>query len=133
MDRRVFLKLTGLVAAASAFDAVPAAAAAEPSHLAPSAPIRDLGVAIGPSVARLRVREAGTYQIVGTVRLEAPVVEISGITNAQQISWSGTRGSESPLASFSSFETYASSGLTPAIHVRGGRLESISMVPVDDQ
>jgi hypothetical protein len=132
MDRRVFLKLTGVVAAASAFEALPVSAA-EPSRTASTESFRDLGAANRPSVARLRVREAGTYQISGTVRLDAPVVEISGITNAQQISWSGAGGSASPLASFSSFETYASSGMTPEIQVRGGRLESISIVPVDYQ
>ena len=132
MDRRVFLKLTGFVAAASAFEAVPVSAA-DLSLAAPTEAIRDLGAASRPSVTRLRVGEAGTYQISGTVRLDAPHVEISGITNAQQISWSGAADSASPLASFSSFETYASAGLTPEIQVRGGRLESISIVPVSDQ
>ncbi len=130
MDRRVFLKLTGFVAAASAFDALPAAAAELPVSTS-SAPVRDLGAASRPSVARLRVREAGTYMISGTVRLDAPVVEISGITNSQQITWSGS--GESPLASFTSFERYASPGLTPAIEVRGGRLESVSITPVEYQ
>lgn len=132
MDRRVFLKLTGFVAAASAFEAVPVAAA-DLSLTAPVESFRDLGAASSPSVTRLRVHAAGTYQITGTVRLEAPIVEISGITNAQQISWSGAGAATSPLSSFSSFETYASSGLTPEIQVRGGRLESISIVPVEYQ
>src|SRR5262245_49596497 len=104
MDRRVFLKLTGLIAAASAFEALPVSAAS-PIETAPVAePARALVPATGPSVARLRVGEAGTYQITGTVRLESPLVEISGITNSQQISWSGA---ERPLASFTSFEQYA--------------------------
>ena len=131
MDRRRFLietgvKVTGLVAAAHAFDALPVAAAG-PTASASAEPVRDLGAASRPSVARLRVREAGLYQISGTVRLEAPTVEISGITNSQQITWSGV---ERPLASFTSFEQYASPGLTPEIQVRGGRLESVSITPV---
>ena len=129
MDRRVFLKLTGLVAAASAFEALPVAAA-ESAYSASTEAVRDLGAASRPSVARLRVHEAGLYQISGTVRLDAPTVEISGITNSQQISWSGAAGSASPLASFSSFEQYAGPGLTPEIQVFGGRLESVSIVPV---
>ena len=130
MDRRVFLKVTGFVAAASAFDALPVAAA-EPPASASAEPVRDLGAASRPSVARLRVREAGLYQISGTVRLDAPTVEISGITNSQQITWSGS--GDSPLASFTSFERYASTGLTPEIQVRGGRLESVSITPVEYQ
>jgi hypothetical protein len=137
MDRRRFLietsvKVTGLVAAASAFEALPVAAAG-PSYAAPAEPVRDLGAATRPSVARLRVHEAGTYQISGLVRLDAPLVEISGISNSQQISWSGSGGSESPLASFTSFETFTGPGLTPEIRVLGGRLESVSITPVEYQ
>ena len=128
MDRRVFLKLTGFVAAASAFDAMPVAAAELPASVAP---VRDLGAASRPSVARLRVQNAGTYMISGTVRFDGPVVEISGITNSQQITWSG--GDMSPLASFTSFERYATAGLTPEIQVRGGRLESVSITPMEYQ
>jgi hypothetical protein len=132
MDRRVFLKVTGLIAAASAFDALPVAAAG-PSYVEPTEGVRHL---VGPaaiSTARLRVGEAGTYRISGLVRLDAPVVEISGIANTQQISWSAMEGLASPVASFSSFETYAGAGLTPEIVVRGGRLESLSIVPMDYQ
>ena len=139
MDRRRFLVRTGLtltgLAATRAFEALPAAAAG-PSYAVPAEPVRDLSAATRPSVARLRVREVGTYQISGVVRLDSPLVEISGITNAQQISWSGTRGSESPLASFTSFETYASPGLTPEIQVRGGQtgvdLDGADGLPVTD-
>ena len=139
MDRRRFLidtglKVTGLVVAASAFDALPVAAAG-PSVAAPAPaePVRDLGAATRPSVARLSVREPGGYRISGLVRLHAPVVEISGITNSQQISWSGAAGSESPLVSFSSFEQYTSPGLTPEIRVRGGQLESVSITRIEYQ
>ena len=137
MDRRRFLietgvKLTGLAAAVSAFEALPVAAA-ELGSAAPSASARSLVPATRPSVARLRVREAGSYQISGYVRLGAPLVEISGISNSQQLSWTGAAGSEGPLVSFSSFETFTGPGLTPEIQVRGGRLESVSIVPVDYQ
>lgn len=130
MDRRVFLKLTGLLAAASAFEALPVSAAG-PLETAPAAePARSLTPATLPSVARLRVGEAGTYQITGTVRLEASQVEISGITNSQQISWAGAE-SACPLATFTSFEQYAGPGLTPEIRVSGGQIESLSIVRVD--
>jgi len=129
MDRRVFLKLTGLLAAASALEALPVAAS--PLETAPTAaPARALVPATSPSVARLRVGEAGTYQITGTVRLEAAQVAISGITNSQQISWAGAEA-ERPLATFTSFEQYAGPGQTPEIRVSGGQIESLSIVRVD--
>lgn len=130
MDRRVFLKLTGMLAAASAFEALPVSAAG-PLETAPAVePVRSLIPATMPSIARLRVAEAGTYQITGTIRLEAPQVKISGVTNSQQISWSGA-GAERPLASFTSFEQYAGPGLTPEIRVSGGQIESLSIVRID--
>ena len=136
MDRRRFLMNTGLtltgLAAARAFDAMPVAAA-EIAATTSAEPVRDLGAAMRPSVARLRVREPGSYRIDGVVRLDAPQVQISGITNSQQITWPGANGSDSMLVSFSSFETYATAGLTPAIQVRGGRLESVSMTLVEYQ
>lgn len=129
MDRRVFLKLTGMLAAASAFEALPVSAAS-PLETAPAVgPARSIVPATSVSVARLRVAEAGTYQITGTVRLEAPQVAISGITNSQQISWAGAGR---PVATFSSFEEYAGPGLTPEIRISGGQIESLSIVRVDD-
>jgi hypothetical protein len=132
MDRRVFLKLTGLLAAASAFEALPVAAS--PLETAPTAASAQAAIpaassAASPSVARLRVGEAGTYQITGTVRLEASTVEISGVTNSQQMSWSGL--GEAPVVSFSSFEQYAGPGLTPEIRVSGGQIESLSIVRLE--
>ena len=130
MDRRVFLKLTGLLAAASAFEALPVAAS--PLETAPAtAPVRDLVSPARPSVARLRVAEAGTYQITGTVRLGAPLVEISGLANSHQISWSGSPDAERPVTTFTSFEQYAGPGLTPEIRVSGGQIESLSIVRLD--
>jgi len=130
MDRRDFLKLTGLVAAAGALQAPPVAAAAragavlgEPAHAVELAPV--------PSVARLTVREPGTYRISGRVRLLEPRVEIRGIAHTQSISWSGTDWPERPVADFTTVEHFDQPGLTPAIHVRGGQLETLALHPVD--
>ena len=128
MDRRGFLKLTGLIAAASALDVVPVAAS--PSQAAPAESSRGLGSMTAPTVTRLAIREPGLYQLSGLVRLEAPLVEIGGISNAQQISWSGAEASEPRVASFVSFEQVDRWGAAPSISVRGGRLESLSVVPV---
>ena len=129
MDRRGFLKLTGLIAAASALDVVPVAAA-PPPHAALIESTRGLGGVTASTVTRLAIDEPGLYQVAGLVRLEAPLVEISGIANAQQISWSGAEGAESRLASFVSFEQYDGSGTAPDVRVRGGRLESLTVAPV---
>ena len=132
MDRRGFLKLTGLIAAASALDSaldvVPVAAS--PLRAAPVEAPRGLGAMAAPTVTRLAIREPGLYQVSGLVRLEAPLVEIGGIANAQQISWSGAEGSEPRVASFVSFEQVDRWGAAPSISVRGGRLESLSVTPV---
>src|SRR4051794_10519456 len=126
MDRRVFLKVTGLVAIATAFDALPVAAA-EPARVMPAGTVRDLMPATRPLVSRVRITEPGTYRISGTVRPDAALVEISGIANSQQVSWSGPEGTVPPLASFTSFEQFDGPGLTPEIQIRGGRLESLSV------
>jgi len=108
IDRRLFLKLTGVAAAAGALGSVPRVAFADAGQ----------------------TRAPGLYQISGRVRLEEPVVSISGITNAQQISW--TAGSLStPVASFSSFEQFDRPWRMPDIQVSGGRLESVQVLPLD--
>jgi hypothetical protein len=108
IDRRLFLKMTGVVAASSALGTLS------------SGPPRQIG----------QLRPPGSYQITGRVRLDEPIVSISGITNAQQISW--TPGSLStPVAAFSSFERFDSPWRMPAIHVSGGRLETVQVVPLD--
>lgn len=133
MDRRLFLKLTGMVAAAGAFDALPVAPAAaamlEPA--AAAAPVRDLVAVPRLTVTRLAMREAGDYRVSGMVRLEAPTVEISGIANSQQITWAQGSGQPAMVVSFTSFEHYDGRGLAPEIIVSGGRLESLSVEPVD--
>jgi hypothetical protein len=131
MDRRVFLKLTGLVAAASALDALPVAAASSPHAPSAADRSRDLAGAAASPVSRLAIREPGTYRISGLVRLQEPLVEISGITNSQMISWSRVEGSKPPVASFMSFERFDAPGMTPDIQVRGGHLEALAVVPMD--
>jgi len=109
MDRRLFLKLTGFVAAAGALPVLPVAAqSAQPALQAP-----------------------GAYQITGRVLLQAPMVEISGVTNAQQISWSNSDGARSPVAGFTSFEYFDKPWRMPEIRVNGGLLEALSVVPID--
>jgi hypothetical protein len=130
MDRRVFLKLTGLVAAASALEALPVAAARRPdAALAEGAFAR--APASASSGTRLTVREPGTYRITGLVRLVEPRAEIRGITHPQSISWSNLQGSEHPVAGFTTFEHFERPGTTPAIHIYGGHLEAIAIQPVD--
>jgi hypothetical protein len=113
MDRRMFLKLTGFAAAASALDASPIAA----QTLTGAAVQSDDGLL-----------PAGLYQLSGRVRLESPVIEITGITNTQQISWSGV-GTRS--ASFSSYEEFSAPWRMPEVKVAGGRLESLAVVPIN--
>ena len=69
VDRRLFLKLTGLVAAASALRALPVWAERRPEAAAAER-ADDLELASLPSVARLTIGEPGTYRISGRVRLE---------------------------------------------------------------
>jgi hypothetical protein len=112
MDRRLFLKLTAAAAAAGALQpALPVAARALP----------------GPAVEPLRA--PGTYRISGRVRLREPLVEISGITNAQQITWSGAAAAG--WASFSSFEHFDEPWRLPRIRVRGGQLGAVAVVPIE--
>ena len=130
MDRRVFLKLTGLVAAASALEALPVAAEHRPDAVL-AEPTRNVEMGFRSSGARLSIREPGTYRVSGLVRLHDPLVEISGITNTQSISRSEVEGSELPVASFTTFEHFDRPGITPDIRVRGGQLEALAVVPVD--
>jgi hypothetical protein len=105
MDRRLFLKLTGVAAVAGAFDVLPVAAQSAPPAL----------------------QAPGMYQFTGRVRLQEPVVEISGLTNAQQISWSHV----SPVAGFTSVEYFDKPWLMPRIRVSGGQLQEVMVVPID--
>jgi len=124
IERRFFLKLTGCLVAGSALEALPVLARA----YADDAP----GV-VGTAVVEAPppiLQAPGTYRITGRVRLQEPLVEISGITNAQQISWSAG-AIRSPVASFTSFEHFDQAWQMPEIRVRGGQLEALTVVPLD--
>jgi hypothetical protein len=73
----------------------------------------------------------GMYQFTGRVSLHEPVVSITGITNAQQISWAGAGSVRAPSASFSSFEFFSQPWRMPDVRVSGGRLEALAVTPVD--
>ena len=119
MNRRFFLKVTGFAAAAGAlFEVSPVAAQS-------FSPQRDDGTPVPATYA------PGTYQISGRVRLFEPNVEISGVTNAQQISWSDDSRDGPRLAGFTSFETFDGPWRLPALRVRGGHLESVAVVPIN--
>jgi hypothetical protein len=136
MDRRLFLKLTGFAAAATALPTMPVSAAPAPEG-APAGLLADpplhARTAFRPTVtdtARVAVREPGTYQIYGRVRLQDSWVEISGLSQTQQVSWSGAAGDQQPVTSFTAFEHFERGALSTAIEVRGGRLESLRIVPI---
>jgi hypothetical protein len=112
MQRRLLLKLTGCAVAAGALG------------------VGAVRVAAGSRGTASTLRPPGSYQISGVVRLEAPTVEISGISNAQQISWS-EGALNSPLASFTSFERFDQPWQMPGVIIRGGRLEALSVQPLD--
>lgn len=126
MDRRLFLKLTGVVAAASAMEALPVSAESLSSSAVAE---RALGLpAVTSTVApRIAVRESGTYLISGLVQLEQPLVEITGAGATQRIS---RGGSASDTAPFSSYVTFSGPGLTPEITVTGGRVVSLDVTPL---
>ena len=48
-----------------------------------------------------------------------------------QISWSNSDGARSPVAGFTSFEYFDKPWRMPEIRVNGGRLEALSVVPID--
>lgn len=126
MDRRLFLKLTGFVAAASALETLPVAAAGLPPSV-----VADRALAL-PAVAstvapRMTVRERGEYQISGIVQLEQPLVEITGAGATQRISRGGAASDTAP---FTTFVTFDSPGLTPEITVTGGRVLSLDVTPI---
>jgi hypothetical protein len=129
MQRRTFLKLAGLIAAGPALQTV-TLVREHASGLKPGLPERYASSVAGRPAAWLSIQQPGTYRISGLVRLEAPLVEISGFSNRQSISWADRHGSE-PVASFVTFERFERPGTGPGIHVRGGQLQSLAVVPVD--
>jgi len=115
IDRRLLLKLAGSLAAASALG-MGVSRVGDPAQ-----PAR--------TPADVALQPPGTYQFSGTVRLQAPRVEISGISNAHQIAWSPGALS-TPVAKFTSFEHFTQPWQMPAIRVEGGQLESLQVVPL---
>jgi hypothetical protein len=128
MDRRQFLKVTGLVAATAALGSVPAASAAAATLDAVSVDsVRNLVAVPTVTVTRLAMRTPGDYKVSGLVRFDAESVSIDGLANSQQIS----RSPDAPtVVAFTSFETYDGSGPAPAVTVTGGRIESLTVTPV---
>jgi len=135
IDRRLLLKLAGSLAAANALGmgVTPAGAVDNANPTANPEPVgaAPVGDAAPPALARAEgvLQPPGTYQFSGTVRLQAPLVDISGISNAHQISWSPGALS-TPVATFTSFEHFAQPWQMPAIRVEGGQLDSLSVVPL---
>ena len=130
MNRRLFLKLTGLIAIGQAVQTVPLVGPAELGGL-PTTRAHAIGEPPASSAMSPSINQPGTYRITGLVRLEAPLVEISGIANKQSISWSNTDGAALPVASFVTFEQYDRPVATPRSQVRGGHLEALFAVPLD--
>lgn len=132
MNRRVFLKVTGVVAAAGAVQALPSAGSRS-TGVAPAVQSSAVEtVMAGPAGTPLTVREAGTYRISGLVRLQEPRVEIAGFTYTQSISWSDKTATGERLSSFTAFEHFDSPDVVRTISVKGGQLESMTAVLLDD-
>lgn len=129
MDRRDFLKATGVAAAAAALQVTPAVAQVR----AGGTVAHGIGLTAAAGSLRLRISEPGTYVISGEVELLEPVVEIGGISNSQVISGSTFGGARPPVASFLTYERFELPGLTPDIRVLGGRLTSLKVAPVTVQ
>ena len=128
MDRRLFLKLTGLAAAAGALEALPVSAERLSDAGLAQRAIRPTTSSVS-SAMRFAIREPGTYQIAGRVRLLEPEVEISGVAQTQRISWSNIDAPGGPETSFTIYEHFDTPGVTPEVRVRGGRIESLTVVP----
>ena len=130
MNRRLFLTLTGYAAVASALDVLPAAAQTTSRGLTSERPRALTPTTTVTSSRRLALPAPGLYQITGQVRLLDPVVEISGIADAQRISRSDPGGTCSSVVSFLTVAQFDRLGLTPEIQVRGGSLEALKIVPI---
>lgn len=130
MNRRVFLKVTGVVAAAGAIQALPSGNSST-GRVPSGVSAGTFAVSVSPAGTPLTVREAGTYRISGLVRLNEPRVEIGGFTHTQWISWSDSKGVSERLSSFTAFEHFDSADAVRTIQIRGGQLESVSAVLMD--
>jgi hypothetical protein len=120
MNRRALLKVAGLMVVGGTVVTLTRAGASRPET-----------VASVPDGTRLTFSEPGTYRISGRVRLDAPQVEISGITYTQRISWSSRHSTEPPIATFTTIEHLDGPEMARTIQVRGGHLESVTAEPMD--
>jgi hypothetical protein len=126
LKRRTFLKVTGIAMAGQALGAATLAGSPIASFGVPTASAAVLPPMV--SSRRLTITEPGEYQISGFVRLHAPSVQITGISNSQQITWSND--GPAPLVSFTSLESYTRAGATSTVQVLGGQIESVSVTPM---
>ena len=126
MDRRLFLKLTGFVAAASALEAFPVAAEGLPQSAVADRAL-SLPAVTSTTAPRIAVRERGEYRISGIVQLEQAQVEITGAGATQRISRGGAASDTAP---FTTYVTFDGPGLTPEITVTGGRVVSLDVTPI---
>ena len=126
LKRRTFLKVTGIAMAGQALGAATIAGSSMTSFGVPSVSAAVLPPMV--SSRRLTIAEPGEYEISGFVRLQTPSVQITGISNSQQITWSND--GPAPLVSFTSMESYARAGAVSTVQVLGGQIESVSIRPM---
>ena len=65
-----------------------------------------------------------------SVMLVLAIIGISETAHAQSIAWSQLEGPDQPVTTFTSFERFNRPGEAP-IQIQGGRLESLTIVPLD--
>ncbi|MCC6174482.1 MAG: hypothetical protein IT305_04185 [Chloroflexi bacterium] len=126
MDRRLFLKLTGFAAAASALEALPVSAAELATTAAPEQ-ARGLPAVTTTVAPRIAIRERGEYRISGIVQLDGAQAEIVGGGATQRISRGGAASDTVP---FTTYATIDGPSLTPEIIVRGGRVLTLDATPI---
>jgi len=127
MNRRAFLKVTGVAVAGQSIVSALTHVSGGQSDAAYT--LNEATQSAVSSTTHLNIREPGEYRISGLVRLQAPNVEIAGITNKQSISWAEW-GREQPVATFTAYESFDAPNAVQAIHVLGGTLESVTAVPI---
>ena len=135
MERRGFLKLTGMLTVSGAAGTAALSRLSNPlvSGRTSPEPSQERGTTAPMSGGApwIDIAEAGMYRISGQVRMEGPVLEISGITNAQQVSRSFTDGAPVAVVEFSSMEYFTRPGRMAEITVRGGQLKALSATPMN--
>jgi hypothetical protein len=123
IDRRFLLRLVGSLAAAAALGAgisLDGVQRLRHDSVASSQASSEPDSALWPP---------GMYEFHGTVRLQAPLVRIGGISNEHQISW--TPGAlRTPVANFTSIEQFEQPWHMPAIRVDGGQLAALRVIPL---